>query len=138
MWTCPKCRRIFEKDKQVHSCKQISLQQHFNKKQKAKEIFDFLVSKIEKEIGECRIISIPCCVHFFGKYDFLAALPKKEKLEIRFSLSRVLDSSRLIQSVPVSSKYYKNCIDLNNTTDVDKELMGWLKEAYKLKEKDNK
>ena len=138
MWTCPKCSRIFEKEKQVHSCKQIPIHQHFNKKQKAKEIFYFLVNKIENQIGKCRIISIPCCVHLFGKYDFLAALPKKDKLEIRFSLNRVLDSSRLKQGVSVSSKYYKNCIDLNNTTDVDKELIGWLKEAYKLKEKDNK
>lgn len=136
MWTCPKCGRIFEKAKQSHSCRQISLEEHFNKKQKAREIFDYLVKEIEKKIGECRIISIPCCVHLYGNYDFLAALPKKDKLETRFSLGRVLDSSRLKQSVPVSSKYYKNCIDLKNTTDVDKELIGWLKEAYKLKMKE--
>lgn len=136
MWTCPKCQRIFGKAKQPHSCKKISLEEHFKNKEVAKKIFDYLVKIIEREIGECRIISIPCCVHLFGKYDFLAALPKKNKLEIRFSLNRVLDSPRLKQSIPISSKYYKNCTDLNSNNEIDRELIWWLNEAYKLKDKE--
>jgi hypothetical protein len=135
MWKCPKCNRIFEKAKQPHSCKKISLEQHFKNKEKARELFDFLIKEIKSEIGECQIISLPCCVHLFGKYDFLAALPKKDKLEIRFSLNRVLDSPRLKQSVPVSSKYYKNCVDLFETAEIDEEIIKWLTESYRLRQK---
>ncbi|MFH1547474.1 MAG: hypothetical protein ABIC57_03235, partial [bacterium] len=72
MWTCPNCGRKFEKSNQTHSCKKIPLGQHFKNKDKTKEIFDLLLERLTKEVGECRIISIPCCVHLYGKYDFLA------------------------------------------------------------------
>ena len=135
MWTCPRCGRIFGKEKQPHTCRKVDLEQHFRNKIKAKDIFDFLVKQINEKIGKCQIISIPCCVHLYGKYDFLAALPKKDRLEIRFSLDKVLNSPRLKQSVPVSSKYFKNCIDLNTKEEVNSELIKWLNEAYFLKDK---
>lgn len=134
MWTCPKCDRIFEKERQVHSCRQISLEQHFKNKQKAKELFEYLIDQIKNKIGNCRIISLPCCIHLFGHYDFLAALPKKDKLEIRFSLGRKLTSPRLKQSVPLSAQNIKNCIDLNHQKEIDQELIEWLAEAYHLKD----
>lgn len=134
MWTCPKCNRIFLKTKQPHSCKKFSFEQHFKNKEKAKELFDFLLKEINREIGKCQIISLPCCIHLFGKYDFLAALPKKDKLEIRFTLDSVLDSSKLKQSIPISSKYYKNCVNLFETADIDNELISWLKKSYLLKQ----
>jgi hypothetical protein len=135
MWTCPKCGRIFTKAGQPHSCKKIPLEKHFENKEKAKELFDFLVEQINRKIGECKIISIPCCVHLFGKYDFLAALPKKDRLEIRFALDRKLDSPRLKQSVPMSAKIFKNCINLGSVKEINEELIKWLSEAYHLKDK---
>ncbi len=135
MWICPGCGRIFEKTKQPHSCHKIPLEQHFKNKEKAKEIFDNLVSQINSKIGKCQIISLPCCIHLFGKYDFLAALPKKDRLEIRFGLERELDSPRLKISIPTSAKYFKNCIDLIEKEEVDGEIIKWLDEAYHLKDK---
>lgn len=133
MWTCPKCGRIFEKKNQPHSCKTIPLQMHFKNKEMANDLFDFLVKKTNEKIGKCKIISLPCCIHLFGKYDFLAALPKKDRLEIRFSLDRKLDSHRLKQCVPFSLKNFKNCIDIISVSEVDSELLGWIKESYYLK-----
>jgi len=134
MWICSKCNRIFEKANQPHSCHQISLEQHFKKKKQAKKIFNSLANQIKNKIGDYHTISLPCCVHLFGNYDFLAALPKKDKLEIRFSLNHVLDSPRLKQSVPVSSKFFKNCINIYNTIEINDELINWLTESYHLKD----
>ncbi|MFH1535596.1 MAG: DUF5655 domain-containing protein [Patescibacteria group bacterium] len=134
MWTCPKCSRIFKSKNQPHSCKKIPLEKHFEGKEKAKELFGFLVEQIDSKIGKCKIVSIPCCVHLFGKYDFLAALPKKDRLEIRIALDRKLDSSRLKVSVPLSSKSFKNCFDVSSKEEIDKEFIGWLKESYHLKD----
>jgi hypothetical protein len=134
MWTCPKCKRIFEKVKQQHSCHKVALVEHFKNKKKAKELFDFLVKEINNKIGKCKIISIPCCVHLFGKYDFLAALPKKDKLEIRFALDKKLSGKRIKIAIPVSVKYYKNCLEIKDKKEIDAELMKWLKDAYSLKE----
>lgn len=132
MWTCPKCGRIFKKVNQLHSCNRIPLEQHFNNKNKAKALFDYLVKNISSKIGKCQIVSIPCCIHLFGNYDFLAALPKKNRLEIRFTLDRIIDSPRLKQSAPISSKSFKNCIDIKDEKEINGELIKWLDEAYHL------
>lgn len=134
MWTCNKCGRIFRKAKQPHSCKKVPLESHFKGKDKAKEIFDYLVKSIEREIGKVKIISIPCCVHLFGNYDFLAALPKKDSLEIRFALDKVIKSPRLKVSVPLSKTTHKNCFDIYKKEKINKELLGWIKTSYQLKE----
>lgn len=135
MWTCPKCHRIFEKTKQMHSCHKVELAMHFKNKEKAKELFDYLREEIEKKIGKCKIISLPCCVHLFGKYDFLAVLPKKDKLEIRFALDKKLNNKRIKIAVPVSAKSYKNCIEVQDKKEIDEELFNWLKLSYNLKNK---
>jgi len=134
MWTCSKCKRIFDKVKQPHSCNKISLEEHFKNKEKAKELFEYLVEQIKNKIGDCRIISLPCCVHLFGSYDFLAALPKKDKLEIRFALDRKLDNPGIKQCVPISAKAYKNCLDITKNEDINEELIKWLDESYHLKD----
>jgi len=138
MWTCSKCGRIFEKENQPHSCKKIPLEKHFIGKKKAKELFDYLVEKINNNIGKCKIISIPCCIHLFGKYDFLAALPKKDRLEVRFALDRKLNSPKLKICVPMSEKIFKNCFEISLEKEIDDEFIVWLKESYCLKDKKQK
>jgi len=133
MWTCPKCGRIFKKTSQPHSCNKIPLEKHFVGKEKAKELFTYLVEQINDNVGKCKIISIPCCVHLFGKYDFLAALPKKDKLEVRFALDRKINSPRLKTCVPMSAKVFKNCFDIGKKEEIDDEFVGWLKQSYHLK-----
>jgi len=135
MWTCPKCKRVFKKAAQPHSCHIIPLDTHFTNKQKAKELFDYLIREINVKIGKSKIISIPCCVHLFGNYDFLAALPKKDGLEIRFSLKRKLNTPRLKQGVWMSAKNYKNCFDITDKSEIDEELIKWIGESYHLKDK---
>ncbi len=123
MWTCSVCGRIFEKAKQPHSCRKTPLELHFQNKEKARELFDYLVKQVNKKVGKCKIVSLPCCVHLFGKYDFLAALPKKDKLEIRFTLDKRIDSPRLKQCVPMSLKVFKNCFDISIKGELDSEFL---------------
>jgi hypothetical protein len=133
MWTCPHCGRIFPKAKQPHSCHTVPLEEHFTHKEQAKELFDYLVNQIEATIGKCQKISLPCCVHLFGTYDFLAALPKKEKLEIRFAYNSKLQSPRIKQRVSLSHTTDKICIDIQKKEEIDTELLQWIKEAYRAK-----
>ncbi len=133
MWTCNTCGRVFERTNQQHSCKLIPLEQHFKNKPLAKELFNYLLNKINKDIGQYKIISLPCCIHLFGNYDFLAALPHKDRLEIRFSSIEKIDSLRIVQSVLLSQKSTKFCIDIKHKEEIDTELLKWLRNSYNLK-----
>ena len=104
VWTCIKCGRIFQKKGQAHSCRKVPLEKHFEGMQKARELFDHLLAEVNQKVGRCQVVSIPCCVHLFGEYDFLAALPKKDSLEIRFALGRKLKTPKLKACVPLSKK----------------------------------
>lgn len=134
MWTCPTCEREFQKNNQAHSCVKVSLESHFKNKEIARGLFDILIKRIEENIGKCKIVSLPCCVHLYGNFDFLAVLPKKDRVEIRFALNRKLNTPKLKVSVPMSSKVTKYCFDIYTEKELDDEFMGWLKEAYTGKE----
>lgn len=133
MWSCPNCNRIFKKTKQPHSCHKIPLDAHFRNKENARELFDHLIKEVDEKIGKSQVISLPCCIHLFGKYDFLAVLPKKDSLEIRFTLDKKLNSKRINQCVPMSAKVYKNCLELSSVKEIDDELIGWMNASYHLK-----
>jgi hypothetical protein len=133
MWTCPKCNRVFKRTKQQHSCRTIPLEQHFKNKGYAKSLFNYLYKKINRDIGNCKVISLPCCIHLYGKYDFLAILPHRDSLEIRFAYKGKIKSPRIVQSVNLSSKLVKTCMDIYKKEDIDNELIQWLRESYSLK-----
>ena len=135
MWTCPNCGRIFQKANQPHSCIRVPLETHFKNKDKAQVLFNHLVEKINAKIGPCQVISIPCCIHIYGNYDFLAALPKKDRLEIRFAFNRTIEKQRIKQYVAMSARVFKICLDLAEVEEIDEECIGWLSEAYHLKDK---
>jgi len=134
MWKCPNCNRTFEKNEQPHSCKTVTLDEHFHNKELAKNIFKHLVDTINTRVGKCEIISLPCCIHLFSNYDFLAAILKKDRLEIRIGLYRTLSGPRVKQTFPLSQTSYKNCLELKSDKEIDEELIGWLEESYHLKE----
>ena len=133
MWICPKCKRQFKKTKQPHTHKKISVVEHFKNKEKAKKIFDYLVDRVNNNIGKCKVISLPSCIHLFSNYDFLAVFPKKDGLEIRFLLSRKLNNLKVKQCVKVSSKVFKNVFYFDSKKDIDNEFIDWVRESFNLR-----
>lgn len=119
----------------MHSCKSVPIEFHFENKDIAKKIYDDLFKIVTGKIGKCQEISLHCCIHRFGTYDFLALLPKKEGLEVRFALDKTIKSERIIESIRLSKTSYKNCLYLNDTADIDDELLGWITESYSLKDR---
>lgn len=134
MWTCPACNRILQKSHQAHSCRKVPVESHFANRETAKALFDTLLNRIEETVGACTVISLPCCIHLFGTYEFLAVLPKKDGIELRFALRRVLNTPKLKASVSISKNEFKNCLIVHTTQEIDDELLGWLKESFHLKE----
>ena len=132
MWSCPKCGRIFKKKDQPHSCKKYPKEKHFEKKEYAEDLYGFLLVAINTKVGKVKEISLPCCIHLFGNYDFIAILPKKDHLEIRFALDEKLKAKRITNCVPLSKKKHKNVLNIYDGKEIDKQLIKWLKRSYNL------
>ena len=134
LWTCPKCKRQFEKKGQVHSCTVYPLEKHFKGKEEiARPLFNVLKDKIEKNIGPLKIESLPCCIHFVSSYTFAAVYALKNKIRIHFTLDYKLNSSRIDKFSQMSANRYLYSIDIEKEDKIDKELISWLKTAYNLK-----
>jgi hypothetical protein len=73
----------------------VSLEEHFERKEASRNFFDHLLNEVTSEVGRCEVVSLPCCIHLHGEHDFLAVLPKKDRLEIRFTLPRELKNPRV-------------------------------------------
>jgi hypothetical protein len=133
-WRCPRCHRAFERTRQVHSCRTVSLEHHLRHGADVQALFDRLVSEVERQVGPCEAVSLPCCIHLRGTYDFLAVLPKRDRLEVRFTLEREVKSSRIDRSERTSSAGHKHRVHLVSSEDIDAEFLGWVAEAFHLRE----
>ncbi len=133
MWTCDKCKRVFKKRNQPHSCNTIPMENHFINKPFAKELYDYLLVQIKNKVGPYNSISLACCIHLYGNYDFLAILPHIDRIEIRFASPDTIKSNRIMKTVNLSKKLIKVCIDIKNKDEIDIELLKLLKDSYILK-----
>lgn len=133
LWTCPKCKRKFEKKGQSHSCTVYPVSKHLAGKEVGTRLYKALTSKIKKEVGKFRVESLPCCIHFVSTYTFACAYVLRDKIRIHFTLQRKLDSARIGRFSQMSAKRYLYSMDVKDEKELDKELMGWLKESYKAK-----
>lgn len=135
MWRCPKCNRTFVRTRQTHSCETVSFEEHFEHKDALRSLFDHLLNELNSHVGRCEVVSLPCCIHLCGEYDFLAVLPRKDSLETRFVLRREVKNARVKSSTRISRSLYKHRVDIAAGEDIDEEFRGWLREAYHLRDR---
>jgi hypothetical protein len=131
-WRCPRCSRVFRRTGQQHSCRTVSLEEHLAHDDAMRPVFDELLARVRREIGAADIVALPCCIHLAGSEDFLAVLPRRRWLELRFTLRRELDSPRITHATRISSTKHKHSTNIATVQDIDGELLGWLREAYHL------
>ena len=134
-WQCPKCGRHFKNKNQTHSCRPYPLKNHFKGKEDiAKPLFDDLVAKIKKNIGPLKVQSLECCIHLDRISSFGAVFARKDKIRISFALNKKISSPHFSQVVKMSSVQYKYVVDITKKSEINKQLINWLKLAYNLKE----
>lgn len=133
LWTCPKCKRRFEKRGQSHSCAYYPVAKHLAGKEIGTKLYKALASKMKKEVGKFKVESLPCCIHFVSTYTFACAYVLRERIRIHFTLSRKMESARISKFSRMSAKRYIYSTDIKDGKEIDRELMGWLREAYKAK-----
>lgn len=129
-WRCPVCARSFTRRNQPHSCKRVPVEAHFAHDGTSRRLFDALLDGVDAHVGPCDVVSLPCCIHLAATDDFLAVLPKRDRLELRFTLHHPLHSPRILACAQISRDAHKHRVDVSAVEDIDPELLGWLRDAY--------
>jgi hypothetical protein len=132
MWKCDKCKREFQKTNQSHSCVSFALEKHFESKDKAKELFDYLKSQIIKHIGPVKIESLLCCIHFVSSYTFGACWALKDGIRIDFRVDYPIVTKRVHKLNQISTNRYLYYFDIKSKSEINDELLGWIKKSYNL------
>lgn len=129
-WTCSKCGRVFAKVNQSHSCKVFPLENHFKNKPFARELFDYLLTKLK--ILKFSVDSVTCCIHLVSKSTFAAVWALSDGIRIDFRLNFSVKSKRFSNVVKMSANRYLYFVDVKRKDELDGELISWIKESYKL------
>lgn len=133
MWKCKKCGREFAKTNQSHSCVNYPIENHFhNKGEYPKQLFDFFVKKIEKEIGPITIESLPCCIHLVSNYTFCGVWITREKIKFDFRLDYKITDKRIKKEEILSKNRFIYYFEIGDSKSIDSTLLKWIKDAYNL------
>ena len=133
LWTCPKCGRQFERKGQMHSCKLFPLENHFKGKDRSKILYEKFKDSVKDRLGDFKIESLECCIHFVGTFTFVAIKILENKIVVDFSLDHSLEKERANKNMQLSTHRYLYNIEIKDENDIDDELMEWVEEAYSIK-----
>jgi len=112
------------------------VEKHFEGKgEKARPLYEKLLDNIEKGIGPVKVESLPCCIHLVGHYTFGAVYALRKGIRIHFILDRMLESGRIGKWSKNSASRYSYSVGICRESEIDKELLSWLRQAYNLKRK---
>lgn len=95
-------------------------------------IYQKLIKKMQ-EFGPLKIEPKKTSIHIGNRFGFAGIYTRKDYINLEVHLKRKLSSPRVVKVEQASVNRYHHTIKLSKLTDVDKELLNWLKEAYDLK-----
>ncbi len=98
-----------------------------------REIYDRLL----KQVGSWKgVVASPkkTSIHLDRRTSFAGVHPKKKWLDLNIRLAEPLKNSRVAKSEQISKNRFHHLVRLHAPTDVDRELIGWLRTAYDLSE----
>ncbi len=85
-----------------------------------------------KPVGAFREEVKKTSVHLVRKSAFAGVHPRKEYLVITVKTEKPIRSARIFKAEQVSKNRWHLEVKLSSSKEIDRELMGWLREAYDL------
>jgi hypothetical protein len=103
---------------------------HFkNKPEKLRRTFDLILRDLEK-IGSVRVDAVKSGINLAGKSHFGGVHVLKDSISVGFLLNRKVVNLRISKVQKITYKIYAHTVNLREPSDVDAELLNWLKEAF--------
>jgi hypothetical protein len=132
MWKCDGCGRRFANRNQSHSCGRYTLRGHLRgRTPQAVAIFRAFV-KMAKRCGPVIILPEKTRIAFQMRMSFAALSFRRDGLNGHVVLARRLENPRFTSIQTISPRNHVHCFRLRSLDELDRELMSWLREAYRV------
>ena len=95
------------------------------------KIYDSLVTELKK-LGSVQIEPKKTSVHVMAKSALAGIHPRKEYLVIQIVSDKPIANKRIFKVEQVSKNRFHNHLRISGREDINGELKGWLKRAYKI------
>src|ERR1041385_896260 len=93
--------------------------------------FDHLVSELRK-IGEIKVSPKQTSIHLEKNSGFAGVHPRKAYFNLEFRTDYKIDDPRITRIQQLSARRFEHTVKLEKESDVDDQLLKWLKDAYDL------
>lgn len=132
MWKCSKCKRTFAVKATDHACVSVPLEKHFEGKPVAlRKAFDKLVKTVNT-FGEISVQPINGMICLKKAGSFATVVLRKDHFKLEFSLGTLHDEFPVEKTYRYSQKKIVHIVSVSSAAEVDRQLIGWLKESYSL------
>jgi Domain of unknown function (DUF5655) len=134
LWNCPKSKKLFNEKNLSPSCEVYSFKNHFKGKENCQSLFEKLIQSLKDHIQRFYVNTIEPCIHLCAQSTFAAVKTMEDKIRVEFDLPFEVQSQRFIITTQMPTHRFLYCVDINKESDINAELMLWLRKAYEVKE----
>lgn len=133
LWTCPKCGRKFVTRNMWHACGDYTVEGFLaGKGPRGRAMFDRFVALLRR-CGPVEVAPAKTRVAFMVRVRFAGVSALSEHgMAIGFALRRPLRSPRIARVVQHGRHWYSHYMRVTAPEDLDDEVLGWLREAYRV------
>ena len=132
LWKCPKCGRLFANRNQSHSCARHTMRGHLaGKSPQAIALFQSFV-KLVRRCGPVRVLPEKTRIAFQVRMSFAAVRLLQDRICGHVVLARHLENPRFTKVEHISPRNHVHSFCFHSRKELDQEVFGWLREAYRV------
>lgn len=132
LWRCPKCGKYYVTRNMWHACARHTVDEHFVRRDpKLQLLFDGLVGLVKRN-GPLKVVPGKTGIAFQVRMRFGGAVVRRNSIEAGFILPQRVEHPRIKKVIAYTPRAYGHHVDIRTPADLDDDLAGWLREAYRV------
>lgn len=101
------------------------------KEAQVRTIYNRLVAAL-REFGTLKEAPKQTSVHLEKNGGFAGVHPRKNYISLEFRTDYLINDPRIVKHQQLSSRRFEHTVQLRQESDIDAQLLKWLKDAYEL------
>ena len=97
----------------------------------SQQLYQELLSAV-RQLGPYREEVKKTCIHLCRESAFAGVHPRKQHLLLTIKSAKPIHSARIVKIQQTSKKRWYLDVRLAATSEIDAELLGWLRDSYEL------